>query len=70
MSNNKDDREANDDELYVCPHCGKTSKDIFGKDSTQGWDESCAINCNLYKKSDLIFNGDRVVKITGKPVEN
>lgn len=62
--------KAGDDELWVCLACGKVSNyrygfceagDVIFK--TNGWDESCMLNSSLYKKSDLIFNNERVVAL-------
>jgi hypothetical protein len=48
--------------IYVCLACGKTSKTRYGFDeqnkrtSMPGWDESCMMNCDLFKIKDLVLS--------------
>lgn len=52
--------------IWVCLVCGKTSEDRYGKKNTSyGWDESCFLNSIQVKKSHLIYNLDEslVIKI-------
>ena len=52
--------------VFVCGACGKRSKDIYGNQAiSRGWDESCALNCNLYAEKDLLLDkeGLRVIAI-------
>ncbi len=39
---------APEGKAYVCPCCGKVSRDQYGyKAHSYGWDESCMLNCRL-----------------------
>ena len=61
--------KAGDDEVWVCLACGKTSNYRYGFHDTdnvicsRGWDESCMLNCALYKKDQLEYNDSLVVSI-------
>lgn len=56
------DNLCKEDELFVCLACGKTSKSRYGSDS-HGWDVSCMLNGEVFKKNRLMFDVGRVVKI-------
>ena len=51
--------------LFVCLACGKTSKTKYGLAATNGWDESCMLNCQLFEESRLVYSGvpDRIVRV-------
>jgi hypothetical protein len=63
---------ADDDHLYVCLACGKTSTTCYGFDAANkstaspGWDESCMMNAVLLPKARLQWNTrrTRVVSMT------
>jgi len=68
---------APDDCVFVCFACGKISRSRYGFDINNkkvcmfGWDESCMMNCDLFKKTDLIINENGAVtglKENVKPV--
>lgn len=42
--------------LFVCCACGKTSRTRYGIGNTNGWDESCMLNCQLFEESWLHYN--------------
>lgn len=46
--------------LFVCLACGKTSPNRYGFDDATGrnvamagWDESCMINCAMFRREDV-----------------
>src|SRR5690349_14474465 len=49
--------------VYVCPHCGKTSRTRWGFDAENkrcadaGWDESCAMRCALCHELARVAGG-------------
>lgn len=48
---------AHGDSVYVCMACGKTSPTRAPtKQSHPGWDESCMLNCQLFKRSQLVWS--------------
>ena len=60
--------------IYVCAACGKTSKSRYGFDdhdrsvASHGWDESCMLNCALFREADVVRDErGRIVKV-GDPV--
>ena len=56
--------------MWVCGACGKTAKDIQGREGAHsyGWDVSCMLNAVLCKKPTGTAIGD-IVK-TADPIEN
>jgi hypothetical protein len=61
---------ADDDHLYVCCACGKTSTTAYGFDdagastASPGWDESCMMNAQLVLKAHCRFSpGGRVIDV-------
>jgi len=59
------DRTAADDEVFVCLACGKTSRTKYGFDGTAdpGWDESCMLNCQKFKKDQVVYQGRKLRRI-------
>ena len=51
------DETCADDELFVCGACGKTSTTKYGISGKRspGWDESCMMNSEKHKKTQLHF---------------
>lgn len=45
--------------LWLCPHCGKTSKSVYGYEeeypgmTSYGWDASCALNAALASVEEI-----------------
>ena len=60
-----DKRIADDDEIWVCAACGKTSVDRYGIEGphSSDWDESCMLNAVLCRR-DGIIPGQRVTQAT------
>ena len=62
--------------IFVCRACGKTSWSHYGFDAdgrnvcSYGWDESCMMNCALYKTDQVLIRegGSRVIHVEGDPV--
>ena len=45
--------------IWVCGACGKTSPDRYGnRESTRGWDVSCAMNSSLFYIDSLVRGED------------
>jgi hypothetical protein len=59
--------------VFVCRACGKTSRSRYGFDvagrsaCSYGWDESCMLNCALYKIANITFKGKTAIGIDGEP---
>lgn len=50
--------------VYVCVACGKRSKDRYGDlKIDRGWDESCMLNCELFREDQLVIKGGLVVEV-------
>jgi hypothetical protein len=69
---------VSDDLIFVCLFCGKTSKSKYGFDKVgkncaqYGWDESCMMNCELFKKDSIVKVRDNIgmlISIQGEAVE-
>jgi hypothetical protein len=64
---------ADDDHLYVCCACGKTSTTAYGFDdenkstASPGWDESCMLNARLFPKARLLWNDSKTRVLTVGP---
>ena len=67
---------ADEDKVFVCMACGKTSTTRYGfiegdkpgeyvSTASSGWDEACMLNCNEVEKKRLVYNdaGTRVVQL-------
>lgn len=63
-------KTAPDGSVWVCLACGKRSNDQYGTLAlTPGWDESCALNCELYREDRLVLNDQGlVVEIKGEVI--
>ena len=49
--------------VWVCCACGKMSKDHYGdKAINYGWDVSCIMNSQIFKKKLLVIGDDGRVK--------
>jgi len=60
------ERMAPEGYVWVCLMCGKIARgDRYGFDgkADEWWDESCILNCQLFKKSNLELDNGRVVSI-------
>lgn len=59
------ERFAPEGSIWVCRACGKTALDRFGIEGERspGWDESCALNSEMFPVSRLVYSGSRVVSV-------
>lgn len=56
-------KEAQEGQVFVCPACGKRSKDRYGeKKIDHGWDVSCMMHAVLCDEKSLVIEDGRVVK--------
>lgn len=61
MSGNQ---EAPAGSVFVCLACGKMSHDRYGyKKISQGWDESCMLNSDVFAENRLVIVGGRVKEV-------
>ena len=50
-------------EIFVCPHCGRRSKDRLGHQRIHsGWGRSCSLQALRYRESDLFIGKRGVVE--------
>lgn len=71
----ENDHIAPEGYIYVCHACGKTSVDQYGyskeyPETSWGWDVSCTLNSALYKRSQLVYDKDGVLKDIKKDEED
>lgn len=55
---------APEGQVWVCKHCGKTETSLAGERG--GFDESCALNAELYPLDQLVMCGTVAVGIKPK----
>lgn len=63
MMNSEMNPVALSGQIFVCIHCGKRSRDLFGKQKIdKGWDISCIMNAVQCYEDGLKFDEDGRVK--------